>query len=76
MTSPVNDTNNFEQNCKIFNLTAREIDIVKLISQGYKYKEIGGSLFIAEGTVTKHVQNIFEKVKVKNKIELIKKLEV
>ncbi len=74
--SSVNDTNKFEQNCRIFNLTAREIDIVKLISQGYKYKEIGGSLFIAEGTVTKHVQNIFEKVKVKNKIELIKKLEV
>lgn len=76
LASSVNDTNKFEQNCRIYNLTAREIDIVKLISQGYKYKEIGGSLFIAEGTVTKHVQNIFEKVKVKNKIGLIKKLEV
>lgn len=40
---------------------------------GYKY--IGETLFIAERTVTIHAQNIFEKMEVKNKIELINKLE-
>ena len=65
----------FDQNCQLYNLTTREKDIAKLICEGYKYKAIGETLFIAERTVTKHVQNIFEKVEVANKIELINKLE-
>jgi two-component system sensor histidine kinase ChiS len=69
-----NFTDTFEQNCKSYNLTSREKDIAKLIGQGYKYKEIGEALFIAERTVTKHVQNIFEKTDVKNKIGMINKL--
>jgi DNA-binding NarL/FixJ family response regulator len=65
----------FEQNCKLYHLTTREKDIAKLICQGHKYKDISESLFIAERTVTKHAQNIFEKTQVSNKIELINKLE-
>lgn len=68
-------TDEFEKNCQLYNLTAREKDIAKLICEGYKYKEIGDTLFISERTVTKHVQNIFEKTEVSNKIELINKLE-
>jgi len=65
----------FDQNCEVYKLTSRERDIVKLICEGYKYKDIGDTLFIAERTVNKHVQNILEKLKVSNKIELINKLE-
>jgi len=65
----------FEQNCELYHLTIREKDIAKLICQGHKYKDISESLFIAERTVTKHAQNIFEKAHVSNKIELINKLE-
>ena len=64
----------FEQTCKLYNLTTREIEIVKLILNGTTYKMIGKTLFIAERTVTKHVSNIFQKVDVKNKMELIKRL--
>lgn len=67
---------NFDTNCKRYNLTTREREIAKLIREGLTYKEIGERLFIAEKTVTKHVQNIFEKVAVSNKIELINKLEI
>lgn len=66
----------FEQNCTLYHLTTRERDIAKLICQGQKYKDIGETLFIAERTVTKHAQNIFEKTQVSNKIELINKLEL
>ena len=66
----------FEQNCELYHLTTREKDIAKLICQGQKYKDIGETLFIAERTVTKHAQNIFEKTQVSNKIELINKLEL
>lgn len=65
----------FNQNCDFYKLTSREKDIVKLICDGHTYKAIGETLFISERTVTKHVQNIFEKLHVSNKIELINKLE-
>jgi signal transduction histidine kinase/DNA-binding NarL/FixJ family response regulator len=68
-------SNTFEQNCELYQLTTREKAIAKLICQGQKYKDIGDTLFIAERTVTKHAQNIFEKLQVSNKIELINKLE-
>ena len=67
--------NNFDVNCRRYNLTTREKDIAKLVREGLTYKEIGEKLFIAERTVTKHVQNIFEKVEVSNKIELANKLQ-
>lgn len=57
-----------------FQLTNREREIASLICQGNSYKQIAESLFIAERTVTKHVQNIFDKVKVSNKLELLSKL--
>ena len=65
----------FNQNCELYKLTSREKDIAKLICEGYKYKTIADTLFISERTVAKHVQNIFEKLQVSNKIELINKLE-
>jgi DNA-binding NarL/FixJ family response regulator/anti-sigma regulatory factor (Ser/Thr protein kinase) len=74
-TGSKNAADKFEQSCHIYNLTPREKDIAKLICEGQKYKTIGESLFISERTVNKHVQNIFEKVEVSNKIELINKLE-
>jgi signal transduction histidine kinase/DNA-binding NarL/FixJ family response regulator len=75
-TLPLKNGNDaFEQNCRIYQLTVRETEIAKLICQGQKYKGIGETVFIAERTVTKHAQNIFEKVEVSNKIELINKLE-
>jgi DNA-binding CsgD family transcriptional regulator len=65
----------FEENSRQFNLTGREKEIAKLICEGYSYKEVGEELFIAERTVAKHVQNIFEKVRVSSKMELYHKLE-
>jgi DNA-binding NarL/FixJ family response regulator len=61
--------------CSRYQLTNREIEIVQLIRQGVRYKTIGEKLFISERTVNKHVQNIFEKCNVSNKVELIRKLE-
>jgi DNA-binding NarL/FixJ family response regulator/anti-sigma regulatory factor (Ser/Thr protein kinase) len=63
-----------EQNCKLYGLTHREIDIVKLIEKGFKYRMIAEALFISDRTVAKHVQNIFEKTEVSSKVELLHKL--
>lgn len=77
-TVPVNGEPNskVDQNCRLYTLTNREIEIIKLILKGSTYKVIASALFISEKTVTKHIQNIFEKVDVTNKIELINKLQV
>ena len=65
----------FNDNIQHYQLTVREVEIIQLIRQGFKYKLIASKLFIAERTVTKHVQNIFEKAGVSNKVELLHKLE-
>ena len=51
----------FEQTCKLYNLTTREREIIIFILKGITYKMIGKTLFIAEKTVAKHVENIFQK---------------
>lgn len=64
-----------EDSCRSYQLTTRECEIAQLIRQGLKYKKIADKLFISERTVTKHVQNIFEKTGASNKVEMLHKLE-
>jgi DNA-binding CsgD family transcriptional regulator len=64
------------EGCRQYQLTNREREIAGLICRGSSYKQIAESLFIAERTVTKHVQNIFDKVEVSNKLELLNKLTI
>jgi DNA-binding CsgD family transcriptional regulator len=64
-----------DENCKRFGLTPREVEIVTLLSKGQPYKIIASSLSISEKTVARHVSNIFTKVEVGNKVELINRLE-
>jgi len=64
----------FDQNIRLLNLTNREIEIAKLIIKGKTYREIATELFISEKTVTKHIQNMFEKADVSNKVGFINKL--
>ena len=64
----------FEMNCKKYDLTQREIEIISLLMKGQPYKVIGTSLEISSKTVARHVATIFAKLDVNNKIELINKL--
>jgi DNA-binding NarL/FixJ family response regulator len=52
-------------------LTGREREILDLMRKGRKNREIAGELCIAESTVHKHVQNIFEKLHARNRTEAI-----
>ncbi|HEY2139325.1 MAG TPA: response regulator transcription factor [Chthoniobacterales bacterium] len=52
-------------------LSAREIDVLKLIAQGKSNKEIGSALFISEGTVKSHVKGIFAKMNVISRTEAV-----
>lgn len=48
-------------------LTSREIEVIALISQGLRNKEVGAMLGITEGTVQIHVKNIFAKLGVNDR---------
>jgi len=52
-------------------LSAREIDVLKLMAQGKSNKEIGSALFISEGTVKSHVKAIFAKMNVISRTEAV-----
>ncbi|RPH33396.1 MAG: LuxR family transcriptional regulator [Bacteroidales bacterium] len=54
-----------------FNISPREIEVLGLLIQGISYKEISEKLFISLPTVKTHVSNIYQKMNVKNKVELI-----
>ena len=47
-------------------LTQREREILKLIAEGYKNKEVAESLFISVKTVQKHRSNLMEKLDLHN----------
>ena len=50
-------------------LTAREIEVLKLIAKGMSNKEIGGSLGIAEVTVKLHVGHLLTKLKASDRTQ-------
>jgi DNA-binding NarL/FixJ family response regulator len=50
-------------------LTARELDVLKLLAQGHRNREIADSLGLAEPTVKIHVNNLLRKLQVKDRTE-------
>jgi DNA-binding NarL/FixJ family response regulator len=52
-------------------LTPREIEIVRLVAQGLRNKELANRLSITEGTVKIHLHNIYDKLGVDGRLELV-----
>ena len=57
---------------KIDNLSQREVQVLKMISNGVSNKEIGGQLFISPKTVEAHRNNILKKLNLKSTADLVK----
>src|ERR1700736_1244711 len=51
-------------------LSQREREIVQLVAQGFKKKEMAEKMFISEQTVKNHLHNIFDKLGVSDRLEL------
>lgn len=54
-------------------LTNREIEVLEQLSKGLTYNAIAENLFLSLGTIRKHVENIYTKLQVHNKLEAIQK---
>lgn len=51
-------------------LSDREKEVVQMVAQGFRNREIGEKLFISEQTVKNHLHNIFDKLGVSDRLEL------
>ena len=60
-----------KDNLECYNLTERELKIVELILAGYTNGSIGGYLDISSNTVKNHISNIYKKINVSNRYELM-----
>jgi DNA-binding NarL/FixJ family response regulator len=54
-------------------LSKREVEILEQLSKGLNYQNIADNLIISPSTVRKHIENIYKKLQVHNKIEAIQK---
>ena len=56
-----------------YKLTEREIQVLEQLAKGLSYEQIAENLFISYGTVRKHVENIYRKLEVNNRMSAIDK---
>ena len=54
-------------------LTPREVEVLEQLSKGLSYSLIAENLFLSVGTIRKHIENIYKKLQVHNKLEAIQK---
>lgn len=56
-----------------YGLSEREIELLEQLKAGHTYERIAHNLNIAIGTVRKHIEHIYRKLRVKNKVEAVQK---
>ena len=71
LRNPLNIENKQEQ--EDIKLTTREIEVLEHLSKGLSYNAIAQNLILSTGTVRKHIENIYNKLHVHNKIEALQK---
>lgn len=57
-----------------FSLTDREKEILDLVAQGLRNKEIANKLHLSAHTIRTHIYNIYEKLHVKSRVEALNKI--
>ena len=60
-----------EEEKKIEALTKRELEVALLLREGYTNAKIAEDLFVSEGTVKKHISNIFGKLDMYSRTEVL-----
>ena len=58
-----------------FGITAREGEIIRLLLEGKDNKRITAELFISDHTVKNHIHNIYRKLGVRNRIQLVRSFQ-
>ena len=58
---------------KRYHMSPRELQVARLICEGFNNEDIARALKIKHGTVKTHLRNIYRRVRVKNKITMLLK---
>ena len=58
-----------------YTLTERETEVLEGLAQGLTYPQLAEKLFISRDTVRNHVTKVYKKLKVKSKVEVIRKAQ-
>jgi DNA-binding NarL/FixJ family response regulator len=74
-TLPISKNSILVKSIEKHKLTMREGEIILLISEGFRHKEIADKLSLSHTTVKKHMQNIFQKLGVQSSIDALNKLQ-
>lgn len=61
---------------ELHSLTKTEAEVLELLAQGFLYKEIADKKFISIDTVKKHINNMYRKLQVSNKVEAVNKFNL
>lgn len=70
----VSTSQNIETSVAQFYLSKREIEVLILISKGFNNDEIAEKLFVSKNTIKTHIQHIYTKLDVNNRIQALKKV--
>ncbi|RPI83232.1 MAG: helix-turn-helix transcriptional regulator [Chloroflexi bacterium] len=54
-------------------LSERESEVLRLIADGYSNSQIAGQLFISQGTVKRHITNMYGKLSVQTRTQAVAK---
>jgi DNA-binding NarL/FixJ family response regulator len=54
-------------------LSTREVEVLEQLSKGLNNKLIADNLFLSVGTIRKHIENIYAKLQVHNRLEAVEK---
>ena len=68
--SPAASTEN-KTDISSLGLTEREIELIRLVSQGLNNKEISEALFLSEGTVKNNISTILSKLSLRDRTQLV-----
>lgn len=59
-----------KKDLSVYKLTLREIEIIKLISEGYSNKEIAEKLYLGESTVKNYISGILNKLNLRDRTQI------
>lgn len=61
---------------ELHSLTKTESEVLEFLAQGFLYKEIADKKYISIDTVKKHINNMYRKLQVSNKVEAVNKFNL
>lgn len=64
-------SNQVKKSIEDFDVTERELDIIKLLAEGMNNKEISQTLFLSEGTVRNYISNLLDKLDLRDRSQIV-----